>query len=82
MMTKPSTATWTRQAEDTGRLIGISGAVVIGAFPVWRFGPEQASDPRNIGGAVAITIESVVTDAALAPWQHMEQEPADEPVLS
>ena len=32
-----SSATWTRQCEDTRWLIGIIDAVVIGVLPVWRF---------------------------------------------
>lgn len=71
-------ATWTRQCENTRRLIGIADAVVIGAFLVWRFGPEQASDPRDIGGTIAIAVKTIVTDAVLASGEHMDQESTDE----
>lgn len=71
-------ATRARQCQDTGWLIGIVDAVVIGVSPVWRIGPEQASDPGDIGGTVAVSEEAVVTDAVLAFWQNMDQEPADE----
>ena len=58
--------------------IGIVDAVVIGVFPGWRFGPEQASDLRDIGDTFAVSKEPVVADAVLAFWQNMDQEPADE----
>ena len=73
-----STATRARQRQDSGRLIRIVDAVVIGVFPVWRFGPEQDSDPRDIGGSVAIPVEAIVADAVLTFWQNVDQEPADE----
>ena len=75
---QPSTATWTRQCKDTGRLIGIADAVVIGAIGVRFFSPEQASDPRDIGGTIAIAVETIVTDAVLASGEYMDQEPTDE----
>jgi hypothetical protein len=73
-----SSATWTRQCEDTRWLIGIIDAVVIGVLPVWRFGSQQVSDLRDIGGTVAVSKEPVVTDAVLASGQNVDQEPADE----
>ena len=73
-----SSATWTRQCEDTRWLIGIIDAVVIGVLPVWRFGSQQVSDLRNIGGTVAVSEEAIVTDAVLASGQDVDQEPADE----
>ncbi len=73
-----SSATWTRQCEDTRWLIGIIDAVVIGVLPVWRFGSQQVSDLRDIGGTVAVSKELVVTDAVLASGQNVDQEPADE----
>lgn len=45
---------------------------------VWRFGPEQLPDPRDIGGTIAVSEEAVVADAVLALWQNVDQEPADE----
>ena len=73
-----SSATWTRQCEDTRWLIGIIDAVVIGVLPVWRFGSQQVSDLRDIGRAVAIPIEPIMSDAVLASGQHVDQEPANE----
>ena len=72
------TATRARQRQDSGWLIRIVDAVVIGVFSVWRFGAEQAPDPSDIGGTIAIAVEAVVTDAVLASGQDMDQEPADE----
>lgn len=45
---------------------------------IWRFGSEQVPDQGDIGSTIAISKESVVADAVLALWQHMDQEPADE----
>jgi len=59
-------------------LIGIIDAVVIGVLPVWRFGSQQVSDLRDIGGTVAIPIEAIMSDAVLASGQYVDQEPADE----
>jgi hypothetical protein len=59
-------------------LIGIIDSVVIGVLPVWRFGSQQVSDLRDIGGTIAIPIEAIVTDAVLASGQDVDQEPADE----
>ena len=59
-------------------MIGIIDAVVIGVLPVWRFGSQQVSDLRDIGGTVAVSKEPVVTDAVLASGQDVDQEPADE----
>jgi len=74
-----STATWARQREDTGRLVGIVGAVVIGVMILdWRVGPEQMPDPGDIGGPVAVAKEAIVTDAMLAFWEHVDEEAADE----
>jgi len=71
-------ATRARQRKDTGRLIGIAEAVVVGVILVWRLGPELVSDPSDIGGTVAISEDAIVSDAVLALWQHMDQEPPDE----
>ena len=65
-------------ASPTTWLIGIVGAVIIGAFAGWRFGPEQIPDPRDIGRAVAISKEPVVADAVLASGKYVDQEPGDE----
>jgi len=73
-----SATTWARQCQDTGRFIRIAAAVVIIATVVWRFNPEQASDPRDIGRTVAISEEAIVTDAVLASGQDVDQEPAYE----
>lgn len=70
--------TWARHGEDAGRLIRIAAAVVIIAPVVWRFSPEQFPDPGDIGCTVAIPEEAIVTNAVLAPWQDVDQEPADE----
>ena len=59
-------------------MIGIIDAVVIGVLPVWRFGSQQVSDLRDIGRAVAIPIEPIMSDAVLASGQHVDQEPANE----
>ena len=73
-----SSATWTRQREDTRWLIGIIDAAVIDVLPVWRFGSQQVSDLRDIDGTVAVSEEAIVTDAVLASGQDVDQEPADE----
>ena len=73
-----TSATRARECQDTGWLIGIVDTVVIGMSSVWRFGSEQASDLRDIGGAVAVSEEPVVSDAMLASGQNVDQEPADE----
>ena len=57
-------------------MIGIIDAVVIGVWPVWRFGSQQVSDLRDIGGTVAVSEEAIVTDAVLAAGQDVDQEPA------
>ena len=75
---QPSAATRARQCQDTGKLIGIAEAVIVGVFLTRRFGPEQVPDPGNIGGPMAISKEAVVADAVLPLWQNMDQEPADE----
>jgi hypothetical protein len=67
-----SSATWEWQREDTRWLIGIIDAVVIGVLPVWRFGSQQVSDLRDIGGTVAVSEEAIVTDAVLAPGQDAD----------
>ena len=59
-------------------MIGIIDAVVIGVLPVWRFGSQQVSDLRDIGGLVTVSAEPIVTDAVLASGQDVDQEPADE----
>jgi len=73
-----TTATWTKQCENTRRLISIAGAVVIGAIRVRFFGPEQLSDAGDIGGTITIAVEAVVANAVLASGEHMDQEPTDE----
>ena len=59
-------------------MIGIIDAAVIGVLPVWRFGSQQVSDLRDIGGLVTVSAEPIVTDAVLASGQDVDQEPADE----
>ena len=73
-----TTATWARQCQDTGWLIGVVDTVVLGVLPVWRLDPEQVPDPGDIGGPVAVSKEAVVADAVLSFWQNVDQEPADE----
>ena len=47
-------------------------------YRYWRdLGPEQLPDFGYIGRTVAIAEETIVTDAVLALWQHVDQEPAD-----
>lgn len=75
---QPSAATRARQFQDTGKLIGIAEAVIVGVFLIWRFAPEQVPDPGNIGGPMAISEEAVMADAVLTLWQNMDQEPTDE----
>ena len=53
------------------------GAIAIIMICIWRFGPEQFPDRGDIGCTVAIAEESVVADAVLAFWQHMDEEPTD-----
>ena len=42
------------------------------------FGPQQLLDLRDIGRAVAIPIEPIMSDAVLASGPHVDQEPANE----
>lgn len=72
------TATRARQCQNPEWLIRIVDAVVIGVFPVWRFGLGQASDPSDNGSTVAASAEPVVTDATLASGKHVDQKPTDE----
>ena len=65
------------QREGAWRLIGIVGACVIDVLRIGRFGPQQLSDLRDIGRTVAVPEETIVTDAMLASWQDVDQEPAD-----
>lgn len=74
---QPPTATWTRQCQDTG-LVSFTEAVVTSVILVWHLDPEQVPDPGDIGGPVAVSEEAVVTDAVLALWQNVDEEPADE----
>lgn len=71
-------ATWAWQREGAGRLIGVAEIAVTGVILFYRLGPEQVSDAGDIGHAVSIAEEPVVTDAVLALWQNMDQEPANE----
>lgn len=66
------------QREGAWRLIGIVGVGVIDVLMIWRFGPEQLPDPGDIGRTVAVSEEAIVTNAVLAFWQDVDQEPADE----
>ena len=73
-----SATTWTRQCQDTDRLIGIAVAVVFIASLVWCFDPEQLPNPGDIGRAVAVSVEAIVADAVLSFGEHVDQEAADE----
>ena len=44
---------------------------------IWRLGPKQFPDRGDIGCTVAIAEESVMADAVLAFWEHMDEEPTD-----
>jgi hypothetical protein len=70
--------TWARQPQNTGRLFVIIDGVAFIVLLVRCSGSEQLPDSRDIGRAVAMPIEPIMSDAALAPWQNMEQELADE----
>jgi hypothetical protein len=70
--------TWARQPQNTGRLFVIIDGVAFIVLLVRCFGSEQLPDSRDIGRAVAIPIEPIMSDAVLAPWQNVEQEAADE----
>ena len=59
-------------------MLFIRACVAITMIVVRRFGSEQIPDQVDIGSTIAISKESVVADAVLALWQHMDQEPADE----
>ena len=73
-----STATRARQGENAGRLNGIARAAFIDVLMIWRLDPEQAPDPGDIGGTVAVSEEAVVSDAVLAFGQDVDQKAADE----
>ena len=71
-------ATRARKRENAGKPIGIAKTVIIGLTLVSRRSPEQLPDPGDIGRAVAVSVEAIVTDAVLASGEHVDQEPADE----
>ena len=70
--------TWARQSKNTRRVICIVDGVAFIVLLVRGFGPQQLPDPRDIGRAVAIPIEPIMSDAVLAFGQDVDQEPADE----
>ena len=70
--------TWARQSKNTRRVICIVDGVAFIVLLVRGFGPQQLPDPRDIGRAVAIPIEPIMSDAVLASGQHVDQEPANE----
>ena len=70
--------TWARQSKNTRRVICIVDGVAFIVLLVRDFGPKQLPDPRDIGRAVAIPIEPIMSDAVLASGQDVDQEPADE----
>jgi hypothetical protein len=70
--------TWARQPQNTGRLFVIIDGVAFIVLLVRCFGSEQLPDSRDIGRAVAIPIEPIMSDAVLASGQDVDQEPADE----
>ena len=70
--------TWARQSKNTRRVICIVDGVAFIVLLVRGFGPQQLPDPRDIGRAVAIPIEPIMSDAVLASEQHVDQEPANE----
>jgi len=63
---------------SAGWLIAIAKAVIIGVTLVDRRSPEQLPDPSDIGRAVAISEEAIVTDTVLAFWEDVDGEPTDE----
>ena len=70
--------TWARQSKNTRRFICIVDGVAFIVLLVRGFGPQQLPDPHDIGRAVVIPIESIMSDAVLASGQHVDQEPANE----
>ncbi len=54
------------------------GFIIAIAVMVGCFGIKQLSDQDDISGAIAIAKKSVMTNAVLTFWQHVDQEPADE----
>ena len=70
--------TWARQSKNTRRFICIVDGVAFIVPLVRGFGPQQLPDPRDIGRAVAIPIEPIMSDAVLASGQHVDEEPANE----
>ena len=73
-----SAATRAWQREGAWRLIGIVGAGVIDVLRIGRFCPKQLPDSGDIGRAIAVAVKAIVTDAVLASWQNVDQEPSDE----
>jgi len=59
-------------------LIIVSSTCVSGVLPDRWFGPEKVSDLSDIGCAVAISVEAIVTDAVLAFGKDVDQEPSNE----
>jgi hypothetical protein len=73
-----SSTIWARQCEDTRRVTCIVDGVAFIVLLVRGLGPQQLPDSRDIGPAVAIPIEPIMSDAVLASGQHVDQEPANE----
>src|SRR5258705_2760510 len=69
-----ATRAWLRQH---ARLLGFGGAVGLVRRHAGRHG-EQFAGARDVGRAMAIGEQSIVTDAMPALWQPMHEEAADE----
>jgi hypothetical protein len=70
-----SAATRAWQCEETDRFLCVTGVVVVVLLGCAH--SEQLPDPGDVSGRVSIYEETIVTDAVLAPWQNMDQEPAN-----
>ena len=71
-----SAATRAWQREETDRFHCVTGVVVVVLLGCAH--SEQLPDPGDVSGTVSISEEAIVTDAVLALWQNVDQEPADE----
>jgi hypothetical protein len=71
-----SAATRAWQSEETDLFHCVTGVFVVVLLGCAH--SEQLPDPGDVSGTVSISEEAIVTDAVLALWQKVDQEPADE----
>src|SRR5580704_8671678 len=72
-----ATGAWLQQRGRLIRFIKPGRSVALGVWRAVRRG-EQLAGACNVGGAIAVGKESVVTDAMQALGQHVHEEAPDE----